>query len=320
MKKLFLLLFSTFILASCGTGVYEIAATGKPYEIFVVAPNELWKGATGDTLRQIMSREVEWINQYEPIFDLFAMPTHALSDMTRRHRNLLIMNLNPAQDSVSLTSEEDKYSTGQVIITLTAPSDSAAANYLSTNGEALVSWLELLERDRMTLRGKKYSDKNLTELIQKKFGFTMYIPTGYRVRKDTTNFLWISYEMPLSSQGLAIYTYPRLGGKLDILAERNLAVAQIPGPSDGSYMTTDTTFRPEITGYKINGRDWNETRGFWNVKNDFMGGPFINYVTYDTLNNRYIAIDMYVLSPSVKYPKRNYIRQLESLMMNVKID
>ncbi|MEG0602500.1 MAG: DUF4837 family protein [Mucinivorans sp.] len=313
-------LIALIFCASCGTGIYEIAATGKPYEVLVVADRPLWDGATGDTIRALMNKEVEWVNQPEPIFDLLNMAPQGLNDLMRRHRNLMIINIDPKADSTVLTATFDRWATGQVVMEIVAPSDSSAAQYIHQNGVTLVSWLEKLERDRMSERGKKYSDPSLSELIKNKFGFTMDIPQGYRVRNDTTNFLWISYEMPLASQGLAIYTFPRLRGKLNILAERNLAVAQIPGPSVGSYMSTDTTFAPDLRGFNINGRDWNEVRGFWNVKNDFMGGPFINYITLDTINNRYIAIDMYVLSPTIRYPKRNYIRQLESLMMNVKIN
>ncbi|MEG0467170.1 MAG: DUF4837 family protein [Mucinivorans sp.] len=320
MKKLFFALVAAVLLTSCGTGIYEIAATGKPYEVLVVADRNIWNGATGDTIRSMMSQEVDWVNQPEPIFDLLSMAPQGLNELMRRHRNMILIKIDQKVDSTSLIASFDRWATGQVVMDVTSPSDSAAAQYMSQNGKTLVAWLEKLERDRMSERGKKYNDSKLTELVRQKFGFTMFIPQGYRLRNDTTNFLWISYEMPLASQGLAIYTFPRVNGKFDPLARRNEAVALIPGPSNGSYMATDTIFKPELSSFNINGRDWSEIRGFWNVKNDFMGGPFINYVTYDSLNNRYIAIDMYVLSPSVKYPKRNYIRQLESLMMNVKVN
>lgn len=319
MKKFFWVLIAPLVLASCGTEIFEIAVTGKPYEVLVVADKDVWKGSAGDSLRVVMGQEVLWVNQVEPIFDLFTMAPNGLNELSRRHRNMMVIKIDPKADSTSLNATFDKYANGQVIMDIVAPSDSSAAKYISQNGKVIVAWLEKLERDRMSSRGKKYADANLTKLISEKFGFQMYIPTGYRVRNDTTNFLWISYEMPLASQGVVIYTFPRVEGKLDILAERNLAVAQIPGPSDGSFMSTDTTFRPDLKGYLINGREWFEVRGFWNVKNDFMGGPFINYTTLDTASNRYIAVDLYVLSPTIKYPKRNYIRQLEALMMNVTV-
>lgn len=320
MKKLLLTLLAPVLFVSCSTGIYEIAATGKPYEIFVASDRAVWDGAVGDTLRSVFGQEVEWLNQPEPLFDLFNMTPEGMTDLIRRHRNLLIINVNSKSDSTSFTSTKDRWASGQVVVTINSPSAEQAAQYLSENRATIVSWFEILERERMSERAKKYNEATVTQLIKDKFGFSMIIPNGYRVRKDTTNFLWISYEMPLASQGVSIYTFKKKEGKLDLLAERDMAISQIPGPSDGSYMATDTTFHPDLRNYKINGRDWVEIRGFWNVKGDFMGGPFINYVTYDELNERYIAIDMYVLSPTLRYPKRNYIRQLESLMMNVKID
>lgn len=317
MKKFFLALFAPFILTSCGTDIYEIAITGKPYELLVVTPREVWASSVGDTLKSIFGTEVEWVNQVEPIFDLQNMAPEGFNDLSRRHRNLLMVNIKPQTDSVTFRVTPDKWANNQILITLDAPSDSSAANYLSENRDVIVSWLSNVERDRMASRGKKHSDAKINQLIKDKFGVVMSIPTGYRIRKDTTNFLWVSYEMPLASQGFFIYTFKRKDGKLDILGERNIAAAQIPGPSAGSFMSTDTIFRPEVQGVVLNGREWVEVRGFWNVKGDFMGGPFMDYVTFDKANDRYVAIDMYVLSPSPKYPKRNYIRQLESLMMNV---
>lgn len=319
MKKFFLALFAPLIFTSCGTDIYEIAITGKPYEVLVVTPREVWSSAVGDTLKSIFGQEVEWVNQVEPIFDLQTMAPEGFNDLSRRHRNIFMINIKPQMDSVFFQVTPDKWAQNQILVTLNAPSDSSAARYMSENRDVIVSWLSNVERDRMAARGKKYSETNINQLIKDKFGVTMYVPRGYRIRKDTTNFLWVSFEMPLASQGFFIYTFKRKDGKLDILGERNIAAAQIPGPSDGSYMATDTIFSPEAQGVMFNGRDWIEVRGFWNVKGDFMGGPFMDYVTFDKANDRYVAIDMYVLSPSPKYPKRNYIRQLESLMMNVSI-
>lgn len=306
-------------LSACGTTVFEPAPAGKPYEVLVVAPRDAWSGALGDSLRAVMSTEVDWVNQPEPIFDLLSTPPEVLTELLRRHRNMISVTIEPQLDSAHMVIERDTWAKGQLIMRLSAPSIESAAMYVHHHQGELIDLLGSVEQVRMKERGRKYSDATLNELIKNKFGFSMQIPKGYRLRVDTTNFLWISNEMPLASQGVLIYTFPRVEGGLNPIAERNLAAAHVPGPSDGSYMSTDTIFRPDLSSLSIDGRRWIESRGFWNVKGDFMGGPFMNYITLDTINNRYIGIDLYVLSPSPKYPKRNYIRQLESLILNVKV-
>ncbi len=321
-KTLLTLLLPLTLLMSCGgSSLVEIAATGKPYEIFVVTDKDIWNGAVGDTVRSIMGEEVLWINQPEPIFDLFNITPQAFNDITRRHRNLMIIKTVPSADTASLTISKDKWATGQVVMDIVAKSDSAAATYIGENSETIVKFLSIIEQNRMAIRAKKHNDKYIEELIKKKFDFDMVFPRGYRVANNIDNFLWLTYEMPIASQGVVIYTFPKPedGAKLNLVDERNKAVMNIPGPVDGSYMSSDVTFYPESKPMSINGLSWIETRGFWKAEGDWMGGPFMNYVTFDDENQRYIGIDLYVYSPSPKYPKRNYIRQLESLINGVTI-
>ncbi|MDE6499794.1 MAG: DUF4837 family protein, partial [Rikenella sp.] len=106
-----------------------------------------------------------------------------------------------------------------------------------------------------------------------------------------------------------------------IVMARNVAVMQIPGPSDGSYMTTSTAVFPDQKTLTVHGRRWIQLRGFWDVAGDFMGGPFINYTTYDEARKRMLAIDGYVYSPSPNntVPMRDYVRQIEAIFMTVRI-
>ncbi len=300
----------------------NIAATGKPYEIFVITPKPVWNGAVGDTLRHVFGQEVDWINQPEPLFDLFNIIPNSINDVARRHRNMFLINCDSKRDSVTFSVRENVWVDGQVVMELNAPNQQLAANYIGENSETIVDFLSIVEKKRMNLRARKQADGRIGDIIAKKFDFRMIIPKGYRVANDKLpNFLWLTYEMPISSQGVAIYSFakPAEGTKLNLIEERNRAIAQIPGPVDGSYMSTDTTFKPESNPVEINGQAWVETRGFWNVKGDFMGGPFINYITFDAASQQYIGIDLYVYSPSPKYPKRNYIRQMEALMLGVTI-
>ena len=84
-----------------------------------------------------------------------------------------------------------------------------------------------------------------------------------------------------------------------LLAARNKYAARIPGPSDGSWMTTSEVIPPAYRMFRLEGRLWCELRGFWDVKNDFMGGPFVSYTTVDTATNRVFTLDCYVYAPDL---------------------
>ena len=102
----------------------------------------------------------------------------------------------------------------------------------------------------------------------------------------------------------------------EVLAAHMIIAARIPGPSDGSYMTTSKVFTPRYRFFRLEGRAWVEMRGFWDVEGDFMGGPFVSYTTVDTATDRVFTLDCYVYSP--KLPKRNYMREVEHLLHLVK--
>lgn len=329
MKILAFTLLSAAVLGltACHTGEVKVSSTGKPYELFIVAPAALWQGPAGDTARAVFADEVEMINQPEPRFTVYSVPPASYKATVSKHRNILILRTGSQYLKSDATASYDVNSAPQLEVTVTAPSADSMAAFLHTYGKDLVKLYEITERDRFVARAEKYRDAKIGDLIRKKFGFEMSIPKGYRVRLDTTDFLWISYELPLASVGFTIYTYPadssakRNDAAGNIIAARNAAVMQVPGPSDGSYMTTSTAVMPDQKRLTVNGRKWNQVRGFWEVRGDFMGGPFIDYTTYDAARNRMLAIDGYVYSPSPNnnVPMRDYVRQVEAIFMTVRI-
>ena len=59
-----------------------------------------------------------------------------------------------------------------------------------------------------------------------------------------------------------------------------------------------------------------EVRGLWNVAGDFMGGPYLSYTILDIERQRVVCAEAYVYAP--KYNKRNYLRQLEAILLTLK--
>ena len=59
-----------------------------------------------------------------------------------------------------------------------------------------------------------------------------------------------------------------------------------------------------------------ETRGTWEVKGDFMGGPFLNYLIEDKLNERVLLVEGFVFAPSKR--KRDNIIEIEAIVKSLK--
>ncbi len=289
---------------------------GAPYEVIVVCKNSVWEGSAGDTLRYILQQPVPTINQYEPLFDVLRVAPDNFKNLLERHRNVLKLLVDASVENTGIGVQYNVTAQPQIVILAQAPTEEALAALLAENAENLVQVLESAERDRTIEFGKKFGVAELEKTINEKFGVKMNVPKGYSLRNATDDFLWASYEFPTASQGFFIYTYPYEGARslsLESLTKaRNRFAAKIPGPSDGSYMTTLGEYEPDYRMIRIGGRLWVEMRGLWDVANDFMGGPFVSFSTVDTATNKVFTIDCYVYSP--KLGKRNFLRPLEHLV------
>lgn len=326
-------IFSLVLMVSCDsfnslTGTKK-TAQGSPYEVLVVCDGREWESPLGVALRDVLQSPVEMLNQKEPMFDVVRITARDFKHLLPSYRNILKVLCSPDVKQTAILAQYDVVASPQIVLTFQGPSIEAMVDYLAKNGESLLQVLEIAERNRTIEMAKKQGSRAIEKMISEEFDIEMSIPTGYLFRAEGDDFLWASNEYPVASQGFFIYSHP-YNGKSSIATEalikvRNEFAKRIPGPSDGSFMTTVTRipnieddgytdFVPERKVLKINGRDWVVLRGFWDVENDFMGGPFVSYTTLH--DGELITIDCYVYSP--KYGKRNFLRPLEHLVYGVK--
>lgn len=325
-------IFSFLSVVSCDsfrslTGTKK-TAQGSPYEVLVVCDGEEWESPLGEALRGVLESPVEMLNQKEPMFDVVRITARDFKHLLPSYRNILKVLCSPGVKQTAILAQYDVVASPQIVLTFQGPSIEAMVDYLDKNGKNLLQVLEIAERNRTIEMANKQGARALEKMIREQFGIEMALSSGYLFRAEGDNFIWASNEYPVASQGFFVYSHP-YNGKSSITTEalikaRNNFARRIPGPSDGSYMTTVTRipnieddgytdFMPERKVLKINGRDWVELRGFWDVENDFMGGPFVSYTTL--YEGALLTIDCYVYSP--KYGKRNFLRPLEHLVYGV---
>ena len=305
-------------------------AQGSPYEVLVVCDGHEWESALGAELKAVLETPVEMLNQVEPMFNVVRITARDFKHLLPSYRNILKVKCTPEVKDTAILAQYDVVASPQIVLTFQGPSIEAMVDYLKANGASLLQVLEMAERNRTIEYAKKQGAKALEKIIREEFDIEMPISNGYLFRAESDDFVWASNEYPVASQGFFIYTHP-FNGKASITTEalvkaRNKFAKRIPGPTNGSYMTTVkripnieddgyTDFLPQRKVVKINGREWIELRGFWEVEKDFMGGPFVSYTTLDEREGELLTIDCYVYSP--KYGQRNFLRPLEHLVFGV---
>lgn len=308
-------------LSACSSGgEHKAPATGRAFEVLVVSPLSVWESPVGDTLRAALLEAVPMLNQREPMMDLVPLIPQAFTNVMQRHRNVLDIEIGPDYPEPAIKMEYDVYAAPQLIVQISGPSDSTVTGYIWEHRAELQQIFAIAERDRFVSYATTQTEARIQQTIRQKFGFDISLPKGYTIRDEQENFLWTSFELPLVSQGVIIYSYPYVNQNtfsLDSLVNRrNQFTALIPGPADESYMATVSEIEPDIHYRRIQGRLWAEMHGFWYVQGDFMGGPFVSFSTVDAATGRVICIDGYVFSP--KHRKRNYVRELENLIYTVR--
>ena len=108
---------------------------GAPYELILVANNQQWNGPLGDTLRAILTSAVPVLNQTEPLFDIYRVLPSSFKDLVAKHRNVLVVDINPKYKEPVLGVQYDVYSAPQIVVTLGAANDQVATEYVWTNRE-----------------------------------------------------------------------------------------------------------------------------------------------------------------------------------------
>lgn len=322
MKKIVLFTMFIAILFGCKEEKKFVPeSTGSPYETIVVCNDVMWKGVVGDTVRGILLENEELLNMPEPKFSIVRRKPETFKNIFLRHRNIIIFKEDNSRSDGNMTIERNLWATPQIVITLTAASADEFFDLFIQRSSQIMTLLNEEEQQRFEAKIIANAAVGIKDSMINTVGFSVSVPKSYKIRNAIyPYFMWLSYEMPISSQGLVLYTYPYNGEELslDILIKmRDEYTKLIPGQLPDSHMKTSDAFDPSLEDVVFNNMNWKKMRGFWNVENDFMGGPFSNFTTIDTVNNRVISIDCYVYSPDGNKGQRNYIKQLEAVVRTI---
>ena len=295
------------------------SVSGKAGEIVVVANKVYWESEPGTLLREILACDYPLLPQKEPSFTLINIPENAFTNIFQIHRNIIIVKTDEKLTEPKFIIQEDVWSAPQTVITIAAPDMASLTELIEKKRETIFNTFEQSERNRVIRNSKRYEEKSLRNIVAESFGGSPYFPTGYSLKKRTDDFIWISYESTYINQGIFVYKYPVKDSTTmtleGLIAARNEVMEKnVPGMLEGSYMTTTMIKErePELKWIKYKNRSFGELRGLWEVQNDYMGGPFVQHAFYDKDGKNIIVVEGFVYAP--RYDKRNYLRQVESII------
>ncbi len=297
--------------------------SGKAGEVIVVIGKDNWEGNLGNEVRGILARDCEYLPQREPLYSIVNLSPSAFKDMFKLHRNIVIFNVDSSVVNQGVTYRTNVWARPQCVIQLNAPCADSALSVLRRNSENITGAIEQAERNRVIANTLLYEETKLATVVDNLVGGKLHVPVGYSLKKVTEDFIWIEDEKQYSTQGIFVYKYPVTEDdpftEENIIARRNAFLkAYVPGPYDNTYMMTSIYVKPGIKFLKYHDLDFVETRGLWDVYNYAMGGPFVSHSFYSKDGKEIIVLEAWVHAP--KYDKRQYLRQVESILYSFEWD
>jgi hypothetical protein len=317
-KTLFLWLLVSGCLSSCTfkNDKLEKESTAAINTIAVIIDDQLWKGEVGDSIRNKFASPVLGLPQEEPLFTINQYPVKLFEGFSTDTRNIIIVK---KDNENKFEIKENEFSTPQ--------------NAFHISGKTALEILEILEKNTPTIikkirateiaqNQKIYKDSLLdTKKIQKKFNIDILIPSKYEYVMRRKNFIWLKSEIISGNTSIIIYQIPlksinNSNAVNDIVKTRDsIGKLYIHGSDRRTQMVTEAAYSPYFFKTTLAGRKTYETKGTWQMKNDFMSGPFINYIIFDKVNKRILVIEGFCYAPSKE--KRDLMFELESIIKSI---
>ena len=301
-------------------------SVGKSNQLLVVTELKDWNGEVGNKLRGFLGEFVVGLPQPETTFSVTQIAPKGFGSMMNKYRNILVVQTSTKE---SFRVKNDYYARPQTIVYVTAKDKEGLTALLEKHKKEIVKTFR--DSDIKHVQGRfemtKVDDSKYKTLA--KLGVSLTIPKSFRTVDDTGDFLWLRHHLMSGIakgdgvNSILVYSVPLteefdLDVNNNVIKHRNMIGEKyIPGSKEGMYMITEAAFTPQTKETKVDNKQAFETRGKWEMKNDFMAGPFLNYNIIDKKNNRIVVIEGFTYAPSVN--KRDFIFELEAIAKSIVI-
>jgi hypothetical protein len=318
-KTHFLLILIPFLLISCfKTDKQPEPVSGKTNTISIIIDDQLWYGEVGDSIRNKFASPVLGLTQEEPLFTINQYPAKLLEGFVTDSRSIIVVKKAATDKFEVIHSKSLPHNTfriyGKSVDDIICSIELNSAQIIKVIRDAEIEKIQ--EDNRKSLLHPA--------IIKNKFHIDVQIPTGYEYMLHKKNFIWLKKDIISGNTSLLIYQIPLTNFKKNpdivenIVKMRDSVGNYIKGREANTPMITGEAYAPYFSTTMLDGKKAYETKGTWELKNDFMAGPFINYAIVDEKYNRILVIEGFCYSPSNQ--ERDLMLDLEAIIKSVKVD
>lgn len=326
MKKFSLIILFIVLFTSCKGDDKLVMrnSIGTVNKVMVVTKSSDWNGDIGKSIRNSFGKLVVGLPQPEPTLSISQIAPKGFGSMIKVVRNILIIGEGEKEE---FYVKRNVYAQPQTVVYVYGTDDVSTQRIFEENQQKIIEIFKQadIEVTQNIFKKNKIDESNYKTI--KNLGITLTIPKKFRTVDDTGEFLWLRNHLTSGiaksgSNNILVYSIPLKNKKIaaeDIIKVRDsIGKTYIPGSNpETMHMITEKAYTPYLFQTKINDKMAYEMRGKWEVKNDFMAGPFVNYFIIDETNNRVIVFEGFTYAPAVN--KRAFLFELEAIGQSLEI-
>jgi len=318
--RIFKAFLAVLMLVSCDKEVknFKPQSSGRINSISVIIDKPSWDGKIGDAIRDKYASEFIGLPQVEEAFTLNYIPYEAFTGFGRTARNIIYIN-KKKQDKPRMI--RDMYARPQLFLEVSGLDNESIIQGISSSFEFSSAQFQ---NGEITENKNRILNSLLKDTGLDSLNISLKIPSAYSVFKNEPETVWLQKPLKNGTSNLIIKDlksslsdFEKINLNDVVSLRDSIGKEFIPGRVENSYMITEKEYLPYISYQTVNGFEAIETRGTWEVKGDYMGGPFINYIIKDTLNNGLLYVEGFVFSPSQR--KRDKMIELEAVIKSMVI-
>ena len=311
---------TVLILVSCDKEVknFKPQSSGRINSISVIIDKSSWDGKIGDAIREKYASEFVGLPQVEEAFTLNYIPYEAFTGFGRTARNVIYIN-KKKQDKPRMI--RDRYARPQLFLEVSGLDNESIIQGILSSFEFSSTQFQ---NGEITENKNRILNSLLKDTGLDSLNISLKIPSAYSVFKNELETVWLQKPLKNGTSNLiikdlnsSVSDFEKINLNDVISLRDSIGKEFIPGRVENSYMITEKEYLPYISYQSVNGFEAIETRGTWEVKGDYMGGPFINYIIKDTLNKSLLYVEGFVFSPSQR--KRDKMIELEAVIKSLVI-
>lgn len=323
MKRLKYALILAIVLcfASCGEEQGDaVVSGGNINEISIVISDALWNGEVGDGLRRKLAAPVDGLTQEEPLFTLNQMHDLSYDTNTKKRRNIIVIEKYGNND---FKVTHNNYCKKQNVFTISGKSIDDLLHLIDMHSDEII---RIIKQTEIAENQARNLESGLLDTLKfrEQFHIDIRIPATYTFAMDKKDFAWLKRDISGGNANILLYRVPYTTVErnktmdLNIITMRDSIGKQyIHGKEPETFMVTEESYAPYFFMTSFNDKRAFETRGNWEMANDYMSGPFLNYVIRDDKHNSYLIVEGFIYSPSS--PKRDLVIELESIIKSLRL-